>query len=284
MQIDGRTRLYGILGNPVAHSLSPALHNRVFEHHRINAAYVPLPVTDLKRSRLDHLFASNFHGFSVTIPFKSQAARLADTSDALTTLSGAANTLIPQGDKISAINTDGPGGLRALGESLRNPEGLTYLVVGYGGSAAGIAHALLLEKWPGRLLFCGRNLSRARRLAQKLKELHNPERTLIVALPEQKINPAEVDVIINTTPLGMEGMNSALPIAEDFLLKKHTVFDIVYKPLRTPLIAAAGRSGARTVPGYTMLLYQAVLQSELFTGRKAPVSLMEKILLKSLKL
>lgn len=283
MQIDGRTRLFGILGSPVAHSLSPALHNRIFEHHHINAAYVPLPVADLKRNRLDHLFSSNFHGFSVTIPFKNQAARIADKCDLLTQHSGAANTLIPHPGGIEAINTDGPGAIRALRETVKNLEGLTYLILGYGGSAAGLSHALLLEGLPGRLLLSGRNINRARRLAENLKKLHRPDRTLILALPEPKIQPGEVDVIINTTPLGMEGMPQTLPVAGDFIQRKHTVFDIVYKPLRTPLLALASRVGARSIPGYTMLLYQAALQSELFTGKKAPIPLMEKILLKSLK-
>lgn len=282
--VDGRTQVFGIIGDPVAHSLSPLLHNTAFAFKGINSVYVPFPVEAATPALKKGLMSLNIGGLSVTIPHKAWAAKIADASDELTQCCGAANTLIREGEELHAYNTDGPGALRALEVRLNNLRGLRYLLIGYGGSAMAIAHALLIDKLPSLLAVTGRNTKKAGKFVQDLNLAHG-KLSVARRVGEEELDPDAFDVIINTTPLGMEGKEDAgaLPVPETFIQSHHTVFDIVYTPMQTPLLQLATRKRARTIPGYLMLLYQAVLQFELFTGEPAPEALMEKELLRALK-
>ncbi len=279
--VDGRSAVFGILGHPVAHSLSPLLHNLGFQFKGINAVYVPFAVETVSPALKKGILALGIKGLSVTIPHKTWAAKIADQSDDLTRCSGAANTLIRSGDELHAHNTDGPGALRALEYRLKQLRGLRYLLIGYGGSATAIAHALLLKGYPSLLGITGRNRKKCASFADALNQAHRPG--VARRILEAELEPNHFDVIINTTPLGMEGKEALLPVPVEFLHRAHTVFDIVYTPQRTPLLALAERRGAKTIPGYLMLLYQALLQFELFTGEKAPEALLEKELLRALR-
>lgn len=280
--VDGRSSVYGIIGDPVAHSLSPLLHNAAFEFKGINAVYVPFHVTAASATLKKGILGLGISGLSVTIPHKAWAARNCDRADDLSQYCGAANTLIREGEELHAYNTDGPGALRALEVRLKNLRGLRYLLIGYGGSATAIAHQLLLDRHPALLGVTGRNRRKAAKFVDELNATHG-KLAVARAVDTGELAGEDFDVIINTTPLGMEGKEAALPIPEDLIRRGHTVFDIVYTPLRTPLLALAERQGAKAIPGYLMLLYQAVLQFELFTGEKAPEALMEKALLKALR-
>ena len=176
--------------------------------------------------------------------------------------------------------------MQALGEHIRDLKGKSFLLIGYGGSANAIAHSLLLEAQPRLLLIAGRNPKKRKDFASSLQSKYPPYSSLIRSTDYKDLTPDEIDIIIHTTPLGMEGTEQASalpPIEENFIQKSHWVFDIVYTPRQTPLLEHASRKGARVIPGYLMLLYQACLQFELFCGQKAPRDILEKTLLNALK-
>ncbi|MCR9144317.1 MAG: shikimate dehydrogenase [bacterium] len=320
IHINGNTRVFGILGHPTGHSLSPLIHNAAFAAKKINAVYVPFDVAATGAALKRGITALQLDGLSVTIPHKAWAAKIADDWDDLTEYCGAANTLIrdPETDYLKAHNTDGAGAVRALKQHCPDLRGRRFLLLGYGGSATAIAHALLLEENPAMLAVAGRNGRKVRSFVSQLKSMHNRRSTMIRAVentventttksvansgkktgakggarageaPEETagykdLAPEDIDVIIHTTPLGMQGAAQGLPLPADFIRDFHHVFDIVYNPMRTPLLKHAAAAGAQTVPGYLMLLYQAVIQFELFTGEKAPENLMEKELLAALR-
>ncbi|MCE9599939.1 MAG: shikimate dehydrogenase [Spirochaetia bacterium] len=288
LEINGQTSVFGILGNPVSHSLSPAMHNAAFKARNVNAVYVPFPAESVQPTLKKALLSFGIKGLSVTIPHKIWAAKIADQQDPLTSMSGAANTLLFQKNAISAYNTDGPGAVRALHERHR-AGGKRYLICGYGGSSVAIAHSLLLESRPAAIWITGRNIKKAQKLVQDLSAGHPKANCLLRAERFDKIQPEEIDMLIQTTPSGMsshnglEGVLPELNFDPAWIRKNHVVFDIVYTPMRTPLLDLAEKKGASVVYGYKMLLYQATRQFELFTGQKAPESLMERVLLSNLK-
>lgn len=283
--IDGNTKVFGILGHPTGHSLSPLIHNAAFAARKINAAYVPFNVERSSAALKKAVLTLGIDGLSVTIPHKAWAARSADRTDALTECCGAANTLIrnAKNDTLHAYNTDGPGAVRALKVHLPDLRGRRFLLLGYGGSATAIAHALVLDESPAMLAVAGRNARKLGTFVDAIKNRHRKRSTLVRGTNFNDIEPRDVDVIIHTTPLGMKGAEQDLPLPDNFVQDFHYVFDIVYNPMRTPLLQHAAARGAKTVPGYLMLLYQAVLQFELFTGESAPENLMEKELLAALR-
>lgn len=283
--INGHTKLFGILGHPTGHSLSPRIHNAAFLARKINAVYVPFDIEESGAALKRALLTFPIHGLSITIPHKVWAARAADSYDALTECCGAANTLVRTADgKLQAFNTDGPGAVRALKQSISNLRGRRFLLIGYGGSATAIAHSLLLDEKPAMLAIAGRDNRKLKKFCQTLQTKHMDCATQIRITDYKDLEPGDVDIIIHTTPLGMQGKPQELPLPENFIQTFHYVFDIVYNPSRTVLLQHAAKVGAKTIPGYLMLLYQAVLQFEKFTGQPAPENLMEKELLAALRM
>ena len=283
--IDGESLLFGIIGHPVGHSLSPLIHNAAFRYKKINGVYIPFSIEKANSSlKKTILSIDNLRGLSVTIPHKTWAVKVADRLDPLSECCGAANTLIttPEGE-LHAFNTDGPGALLALQKNIKTMRGKRFLLIGYGGSAMAIAHALLLEENPSLLYVSGRNKKKLAKFAESIRAAHTDRATAVRTADFSDIKSEDIDIIIHTTPLGMQGKPQELPLPEDFIQKFHVVFDIVYNPARTTLLKHAAARGAKTIPGYLMLLYQATLQFEKFTGQKAPENLMESELLKALR-
>lgn len=283
LSVDGETKIYGIVGNPVSHSLSPLLHNAAFSHLGINSVYIPFHVEKNQVDLLKKMGDLGISGASVTIPHKGRAAKAAEDVDDLTMRCEAANTLLFQDGKVIARNTDGPGALRALKTVVPALRGKRFLILGYGGSATAIAHALMILENPAVVIVSGRNPTKRNRFVESLRKNYESRNTLLRSSDLTDLESEDVDIIIHTTPLGMKGASQELPLPESFIQSYHVVFDIVYTPARTPLLAHAEKKGAKTVQGYLMLLYQAVLQFELFTGQKAPENLMERELLAALR-
>lgn len=287
--VDGKSRLFGILGHPTGHSLSPRIHNAAFAGKKINAVYVPFDIAETGAQLKKAILTLNIQGLSVTIPHKAWAAKAADSCDDLTRCCGAANTLIRTEQNgaaaLHAINTDGAGAVRALKTAVPNLRGRRFLLIGYGGSATAIAHSLLLDEQPAMIAVSGRNVRKRNSFVDGLRNQHARSATMLRSVNDSELNPGDVDIIIHTTPLGMQGYSAEreLPLEADFIQDFHTVFDIVYTPASTPLLKAARSRGASIIQGYLMLLYQAVLQFEAFTGESAPENLMEKELLTALR-
>lgn len=307
MKIDAKTALYGIIGYPLGHTFSPAMHNAAFSHNRINAVYLPFPVKNLLQFK-HSMRQFNIKGISVTIPHKINIRRQLDQIHPLALQIGSVNTVLwGKAGLLEGYNTDGLGAVQAIKETGFQIKNSKILLLGSGGSARSIAFSLAQEQ-PAKIGILSRNPIMSMQLARNLGLIKsNPEMHLLFA-PEtgkkllEKIhirgrlwfsevysNPSQIEeynLIINTTPLGMSGhpSSSLSPLQNHEFSRRQTIFDIVYNPQDTPLIHLAKRKKADYIPGYKMLLYQGALQFELFTGQKAPVKIMEKALKEQLTL
>ncbi len=268
--INSDTTLYCIFGKPVRHSLSPVMHNRAFRETGINAVYLAFEPHSAE-SALQAMRSLGIRGASVTIPFKVDVMRYLDTIDALAEDIGSVNTLINDGGRISGYNTDGHGALRALAGSGIPIRNATALVLGNGGSARAIAFTLLENG--ARVVLAGRNAENVGQLAGDLSRKHGQVRSMLIGDLDRVIMDT-VDIIINTTPVGMAPEMDSTVLNEDLISKKHTVFDIVYSPHMTRLLETAEKKGCAIIHGIDMLILQGAGQFELWTGREAPVNAM----------
>ena len=259
------TRL-GVLGWPVAHSRSPAMHNGALEALGLapDWRYQLLPVPpELLADTVRALPAAGFRGANVTIPHKEAALALADGATPRARAIGAANTLLftPEG-RIDADNTDAPGLIAALPEP---PQGRTALVLGAGGSARAAAWALR-DAGAADVAVWNRTPGRARALAADLG-----------VRAVEHAEPA--DLLVNCTAVGLHGGDEALkdlPVRADALTEYACVVDLVYRDGGTPLLAAAARQGCAVVDGLEVLVRQGALSLEAFVGRPAPVAVMRR--------
>lgn len=269
MVINGTTKVYGIIGNPVAHSLSPLMHNQAFAACGENRVYVPLPTEDLEAA-VQGLRALAIHGVSVTIPFKSQVMGLLDEVDPLAQRIGAVNTIAVrrEGNRVwlYGTNTDWLGSNRTLQEhiELRSSRAV---ILGAGGAARAIGFGLL--EAGAEVEIKSRSESKGRLLAEQLGCLWSP-------LDQKPVEEAEI--VINATSVGMEPDDQLSPLDSNLIKDYRVVMDIVYAPLQTQLLKDGAAHGCTCINGLEMLLYQGVAQFELWTGRDAPIELMRRAL------
>jgi len=262
-QLDAATRIFGVAGNPISHSLSPLMHNTAFRKEGINAVFLPL-----KAHSLDDLLTLvselPLSGVAITMPFKCQVLPYLANMDAFTQQTGACNTLRTGVDgKLYGFNTDVSGIIRPLEKRIKLA-GARIAVLGAGGAARaavfGLVHA------GAEVFIVNRTHETAQALARKAKAR---------ALRHEKFARESFDVLINTTPCGMRGVKPLLPINKDELNAK-LVFDLVYNPIETPLIQLARARGIPTITGLEMFIQQGVKQFEIWTGRPAPEAEMSR--------
>lgn len=269
-QLGRRTRVYGVIGNPVAHSLSPLLHNTGFIARRMNDVYLPFLVPDL-RDFLRAVRPLDIHGFSVTLPHKQAILRHLDDCDPLAAAIGAVNTVVVRpGGRLYGYNTDYVGVLRALQQRVAL-RGSRVLIYGTGGAARAIAFALAQE---GAIVnICARRQAEARKLARAAGG---------EAIARRHLRREFFDAIVNATPVGMHPHAAASPLrAEE--LNCRLVFDSIYRPLKTRLLRLAARRGIETVSGIEMFIAQAAAQWEIWTGLRAPEKQMRAAVLAKLR-
>ncbi len=269
MTIDGRTRLYGIIGNPVAHSLSPAMHNAAFAALGENRVYLPFQTDNLQEA-VAGLSGLGIEGVSVTIPFKEDVMKFLDEIDPVAEKIGAVNTVLVRNEngrkRLYGYNTDWLGGNLAVAEQIEL-QGSSAVILGAGGAARAIGFGLLEAGCTIELR--SRTESRGRELAGQL----GCQWTSLADRPT-----AGADILINSTSVGMEPDVWKSPIDADLLSGFKVVMDIVYAPLQTKLLSDAGDAGCSCITGLEMLLYQGVAQFELWTGLDAPVRVMREAL------
>ncbi len=270
-EIDEETRLTGLLGRPLGHSLSPAIHNAAYRADELNFRYVPIEVPtpaglgDLREvaRRL------GMRGFSVTTPYKLAVLRHLDCVEPLATRIGAVNTIVCDGERLVGLNTDASGGFSALRERLAqeglSPAGLTMAVVGSGGAARALAHAASAAG--ASVIVASRSAVPGRRLAREV----GGRRVPMAGLARQRY-----DVLIHCTPLGMQGSDASRLSLPSSALKGRLIYDVVYRPESTALLLKARRKGLATLGGLEMLVRQAAEQYALFTGRDAPLEAMRE--------
>ena len=270
-RISGRTRLLALIGHPVGHSLSPAMHNASFVADDLDYVYVCLDVEpDELPTAVMGLKALRLRGFNVTMPHKRAMIPLLDELDEEARVSGAVNTVVIEASVLRGFNTDGGGMVMACREAGMELSGKSVLLLGAGGTAAAIAVAFG-KAGIGELHIANRNVERAGRLRDKL---HGTGVRGLAIRPLNALPDAEI--VINTTPLGMmEG--DPMPIPPDYVQQGRAFCDAVYRPgTQTPLVQLARERNVPVVAGDRMLLYQGVLAQKLWTGREPNVMAMNQ--------
>lgn len=282
--LDGKTRLLGVMGHPVSHSLSPRMHNVAFEAEAARAGgaveyvYVPLAVApEGVKEAVAGLRALGFAGANVTMPHKSAVLPLMDEVDDASRVAGAMNTIVAEPGRLRGMNTDGVGFVEACVEAGVGFDGRRVLLLGAGGAAAAVAVAVL-EEGAGTVELVNRTPERAEGLRQRLSGLPGGERVTVRALEEVEAAALEAGAVINTTYLGMKA-GDPLPLPEPALREGLDVCDAVYRAgSDTELVRLARERGARTVSGGRMLLYQGVASQRAWTGREPDVEAMSNAL------
>ncbi len=278
---------FALLGHPVGHSLSPFMHNAAFKALRLNASYTLLDVQpgDIPRTLAD-LRAKKYGGLNVTIPHKEAAYRFLAAKGALSDtarLLRSVNTIVFRPDgTLLGDNTDAPGFLDALRESFRtSPRGKRVLLLGCGGAGRALAIICAMQG-AASILVADVNLAARRRLLLALRQAAPGLPVAGVSLERARTAARDCDLIIHATPVGMHPGDPSLLPPEAFR-PGQIVFDLIYNPAVTPLLATAKAAGARTSNGLGMLLHQGVRAFRLWTGRKPPVAAMRSALVKALK-
>jgi shikimate dehydrogenase len=256
--IDSRTQVYGIIGNPVRHSLSPVLHNGAFGRMGLNAVYLAFEVDDLAAA-LSGIRGLGIRGMSVTIPHKTRIIPLLDGLEEVAEKIQAVNTIVHRGGKLIGYNTDWLGALESLEKEI-SLEGRKVLLLGAGGAARAIAFGL--KERGAEVIIFNRSPERAASLASELKVDYRPL---------SSVNQMRGEVLVNATSAGMHPQEGASPVEIEVLREGMVVMDIVYQPLRTKLLREAEERGCKTVNGLEMLARQGAAQTEIWTGKRPEI-------------
>jgi 3-dehydroquinate dehydratase/shikimate dehydrogenase len=265
------TSITGIIGSPVAHSASPAMHNRAFAELDLDSVYLPLKVEELA-GFIDRFVRPstreldwNLRGISVTLPHKSKIIPLLDEVNKSAGKIGAVNTVVVDQGRLIGYNTDCRGAMEPL-EQVCTLEGKSCAVIGAGGAARAVIYGLL-ERGARVEVFARNPVS-----ANSLTEAFG-----VTVSPLEQLPSCDVAVVINTTPVGMRGHSEgSTPVPPEALQGRPIVYDLVYNPLETQLLIDARGAGCRTVSGIEMLIAQAALQFELWTGKRPPIDKMRE--------
>ena len=258
------TAVYALIGNPVAHSLSPLMHNRAYRELNLAAQYVAFCVSDLSDA-LRGIRALQISGVSVTIPFKVEVMKYLDEVDEDARKIGAVNTIINEQGKLKGLNTDWLGIVRTLQESMEI-KGRSFVVLGAGGTAQAAIYAITAAG--GCPMIVNRTEERGRKLA------------LAWGIPSyslEAIGRLKADCLINTTPVGMYPHTDASPVSGEMLNNFRLVMDVIYHPLQTRLLREATQAGCGVLSGLTMFVHQGAEQIKLWTGQEPPRELMREV-------
>jgi len=273
------TKLVILLGNPLGHSVSPPMHNRVFQSLGMDYCYLPVEVSD---ENLEKVFAGltrmNVAGFNVTIPHKIRIMEYLDELDPLAATIGAVNTICVQDGKTRGYNTDGIGFIRMLEEETGiSVEGKRFFLLGCGGAARAISMTLAYQG-AEKIIICNRTRAKAEALAAEINDkIRNCAEVVGESTGEQARALNNCAVLINCTSLGMHPAENVLPLDESLLLPHLIVVDIVYNPLMTRLLLAAKAKGCSIVAGLGMLIYQGAAGFKLWTGVEPNVAEMSEV-------
>lgn len=279
MRINANTKIYGLVGYPVSHSLSPSMQNAAFLYHKIDAAYVTFSIEpkDIDTA-LRGLCSAGIAGLNVTIPHKESAFRIVDEVDEAARLIGAVNTVLVKKGRLFGYNTDAPGFLAAIKEELKfNPKGKSVAVLGAGGAGRAVSFACA-KSGASALSIYDVDKNRASALADNINNAFKKK----IARPVSDIKLLDLKktgLLVNASPVGMDG---GMPVSAGMLRRDLAVYDLVYNRA-TNLVKSAKRKGAKAANGLGMLLHQGALAFSIWTGKKPPVYIMRKALEGALK-
>ena len=265
----GVAPLYVVVGNPIGHSLSPVMHNSALAHSGLDGHYLALRVENIAAA-VDGIRGLGIRGASITIPHKISVLQYLDKVDPMAANIGAVNTVINRDGVLHGYNSDCAGAVKALSENTVI-KGKDVAVIGAGGGARAIGFGLKQEG--GLVTIINRSKSAGEKLADDL----NCEFKLLA-----EVKKLPYQIVINATPAGMTPDINNLPLAPDLMKPEMVVMDMVYNPLKTRFLEAAQSIGCTTVDGVAMFVHQGAVQFELWTGRKAPVNIMRRVVLEEL--
>ena len=282
--INTATQFCAVIGNPVSHSLSPAIHNAAFGELGLDFVYLACQVENVKDALSGMRALGNFRGMSITIPHKIHAMKYVDEVDPADQAIGSINTVIKENDRLLGFGTDGPGALKALDDAEVNIDGKQVLMIGAGGASRAVAFTLALKTKLSTLTLMDIDETLLSRLSRDLTA-GTPADIAATVFTDQALTSAmeTADLIIHCTPVGMHPKENASLVPADLFKSHQVVFDVVYTPLKTKLLKDAEAKGAKTISGVEMFVNQAVLQFERFTLEKAPVDIMRRVVMEQLK-
>ena len=283
--ITGKTRLCALLGDPVEHTMSPAMHNAAFRKLGLDYVYLPFRVSaaDLPNA-VNGMRALNAAGFNVTIPHKVAVIPRLDGLDPLAERIGAVNTVVNCDGELRGYNTDASGFIQALLHQGVEPDDKNIVVVGAGGAARAIGYILAEHDAHLTILNRREEIEWAEDLAEMLTDDFG-RRVSVMELCFDNLATAldTADILVNATSLGMSPAADNSPVPAELLRPGLVVFDVVYNPVKTRLLLEASEAGARTISGIDMLAWQGALAFEKWTGKTAPLDLMRKEAVKALE-
>jgi shikimate dehydrogenase len=279
-QIKPSTQLCAVIGNPVAHSMSPAIHNRAFAELGLDYVYVAFRVEDVAAAVAGMRGLENFRGLSVTIPHKVSIIKHLDEVAEVDRGIGSVNTVVNDGGRLKGYGSDGPGALRALLDAGVKLKGKRVVILGSGGAARAVAFTLATKASPAAIYLMGVIEPELKALTRDLVRKTGASAQCALLEPQRLQEwVADSQVLIHCTPVGMHPNSKESVVPKALLHRDLAVMDIVYNPLKTKLLSDAEKRGLKTISGVEMFVNQAVIQFELWTGRKAPREVMHAVVL-----
>ena len=282
--ISGKTKVCGVIGDPIEHTLSPVIHNTAFKELALDYVYLPFHVDkDELGKAIDGMRALKIRGLNVTIPHKVNVIPFLNELDPMAEKLGAVNTIVNDDGFLKGYNTDAAGFLQALLEERVEPGDKNIAIIGAGGASRAIS--FILANSGANLVILNRleELDWATNLAANISQIFNKEvRALELTDDNLADTLGKIDIIVNATSVGMTPNINATLVPAGLIKPNMVVFDAVYNPTKTRLLREAEQAGAKTIGGINMLVWQGVLAFEMWTGQKAPVELIKQEIIKAL--
>lgn len=276
MKITGTTKITGVFGYPVKHSLSPVFQNAAFQYLGLDYVYIPLEVApeDIGKA-VDGIRVMNFVGVNLTIPHKKTVIPCIDEVDEEAEIVGAVNTIVNKNGRLKGYNTDGDGFILSIKEKCISLKGENIFILGAGGAAYAIAVALIKEEI-GRIYICNRTEKNAVMLKEHLSGKFKFKNVIVIPFNDRNAKKYwdDIGIIVNTTSVGMKEGDTLL-INPEIIKRTKFVYDIIYNR-KTELIKVAEKENIPFLDGLSMLVYQGAVSFELWTGIKAPIEVMKK--------
>ena len=275
-------KLYGLLGHPVGHSMSPLMHNDAFKQLGMNGYYHAFDVPEDKlKEAVDALRLFNISGFNVTIPHKVTIMEFLDEIDEEALMIGAVNTVVNIEGRLIGYNTDGRGYLTSLLTKLNKPlKDSNVLVIGAGGAARGIV-TVLANDGVSLLTIANRTIEKADEIKNHYLK-YREANINVLPLEEAQLNLAKYDIVINTTSIGMSPRVDEVPISIDHIKQTAVLSDLIYNPIETKLLQLGNKKGIITHNGVGMFVEQGALAFLKWTGKQPDTERMTKIVMQQL--
>jgi len=282
MNISGKTKVCGIIGHPIDHTLSPTMHNAAFRELGLDFIYIAFEVeSEHLHESISGIRSLGIHGLNVTIPHKEDVIKYLDEINPEAKKIGSVNTIVNRGSQLVGYNTDGIGAIKALKDNKVELKEKKILLLGAGGSAKSIAFTL--SKFVKKIMILNRTEERAKKLADNLKLMFDIEITWNHLSQEAvRQNLIDTDILINATSIGMNPKSDESLIKSKWLTSRICIFDIVYSPNGTKLIQNAKRIGAKVIDGIDLLVYQGAMAFKIWTGREPPINVMKEAIKKEI--